>query len=803
MLLNYFKIAFRNLVKYKGFTFINLFGLAIGLTAGILIMVYVLDELSFDNFHEKSARLYRVNTLFQTDGALGGSNETNGWPIGKVLEKDFPEVEAVLYTRNAFFLTINHEDKRMREKMHFATPEFFKLFSFPLMKGNPQKALTEPYSVVISEDMEKKYFPGGDALNKTLVMVDTLNMVVTGVMKNIPSNSHIQADMIVSFSTYTAIETSFSYEDGWGNINMRNYLLLKEGTDFENFSAKAKNIYMDRAGQMMKDWGVSAFVMFEPMERIYLHSKSGNGMGPLGSIDRVYLMAGIAAFVILLACINFINLATARSVHRAKEVGLRKVVGSSRNGLIAQFLSESFILTVFSLIVSIGIVIVLMPYFNQLIGKNYELVSLINLSIIASIALLVLLVGLLAGYYPAWIISALKPTEVLKGKMQTSSRGIQLRRTLVVFQFVISAGLVSGTWIVIDQLTFMQKQNLGFDKEQVIVLNGSRIRSFSESTKETFKDQLSALAMVDKVTYANALPGSSGWQGQVAYPEGKSGEDAVSVEYMSVDENYLELLGLKLIAGRGFDKQREADLKEGLILNETAVTAFGWTSPEDAIGKKITSPSGTPAGEVIGVVKDYHQEGLQQKIGPVAMAYAPQFSYLYAIKYKAANTQDIIASLQNLWASTFAGYDFDYFFLDQNFEAQYQAETRLANVLSLFAIVTMVIAAIGLLGLVSFMVVARTKEIGVRKILGADVFSITTLLTKEFVMLIVIANLIAIPLVWYFADQWLQVFAFRTTVNPLLFVGTMVIALTATLLIVGAQTIRAANANPVNSLRSE
>ncbi|MCU0368653.1 MAG: ABC transporter permease [Cyclobacteriaceae bacterium] len=803
MLLNYFKIAFRNLVKYKGFTLINLFGLAIGLTAGILIMVYVLDELSFDNFHEKSARIYRVNTTFQTDGSLGGSNETNGWPIGKVLEKDFPEVEAVLYTRNAFFLTINHEDKRMHEKMHFATPEFFQMFSFPLIKGNSQKALTEPYSVVISEDMEKKYFPGGDALNKTLVMVDTLHMVVTGVMKKIPSNSHIQADMIVSFSTYTALETSFSYDDGWGNINMRNYVLLKEGTDFENFSAKAKNIYMDRAGQMMKEWGVSAYVSFEPIERIYLYSKSGNGMGPLGSIDRVYLMAGIAAFVILLACINFINLATARSVHRAKEVGLRKVVGSSRNGLIAQFLSESFVLTLLSLIVSIGIVLILMPYFNQLIGKNYELISLVNLSILASIAMLVLLVALLAGYYPAWIISALKPTEVLKGKMQTSSRGIQLRRTLVVFQFVISAGLVSGTWIVIDQLTFMQKQNLGFDKDQVIVLNGARIRSFSESTKETFKDQLAALAMVDKVTYANALPGSSGWQGQVAYPEGKSGEDAVSVEYMSVDENYLELLGLELIAGRGFDKQREADLKEGLIVNATAVTAFGWTSPEEAIGKKITSPSGTPAGEVIGVIKDYHQEGLQQKIGPVAMAYAPQFSYLYAIKYKAANTQDVISSLQNLWASTFAGYDFDYFFLDQNFEAQYQAEKRLANVLSLFAIVTMVIAAIGLLGLVSFMVVARTKEIGVRKILGADVFSITTLLTKEFVMLIVIANLIAIPLVWYFADQWLQVFAFRTTVNPLLFLGTMVIALTATLLIVGAQTIRAANANPVNSLRSE
>jgi putative ABC transport system permease protein len=804
MLRNYIKIAFRSLLKFKGFTFINLLGLALGLTSGILIMLYVLDELSFDQFHEKSARLYRVNTVFQsTDSGGGGSNETNGWPVGKILEKDFPEVEAVLYTRNASFLMINQVDKRIRQKMHFATPEFFSLFSFPLLKGNSQKVLSDPYAVVISEDMEKKFFPDGDALNKTLVMGDTLNFMVTGVMANIPCNSHIQADMIISFSTYMALDQSFSYEDGWGNINMRNYLLLKEGTDVNNFSSKAKNIYMERAGEMMKNWGVSAYVEFEPMDKIYLHSKSGNGMGPLGSIDRVYLMTGIAAFVILLACINFINLATARSVYRAKEVGLRKVVGSSRQGLIAQFLSESFVLTIISLMLSLGLVIAVMPLFNQLIGKNYQILSLANISMVAGVALLVLLVAFLAGYYPAWILSALKPIEVLKGKMQTTARGIQLRRSLVVFQFVISVGLVSGTWIVIDQLTFMQKQNLGFDKDEVVVINTSRINSSNSRAFETFKEQLSSLAMVEKVSYTNALPGKQGWVGQIAYPEGKSGDDAVSVEYISVDENYLDVLGLELIAGRGFDKQRAADLKDGLILNEAAVSIFGWTSPEEAIGKKITSPSQTPQGEVIGVVKNYHQQGLQQKVGAITLDYAPEYSYFYAVKYKASNTQDVINSLKSLWSATFTGYDFDYFFLDENFETQYQAEKQLANVLSLFALLTMLIAAIGLLGLVSFMVVARTKEIGVRKVLGADVFSITKLLTKEFVMLIVVANLIAIPVVWYFAAQWLQAFAFRAAINPLLFVGTLAIALTTTLLIVSVQTIRAAVAYPVKSLRYE
>jgi putative ABC transport system permease protein len=804
MLTNYIKIAFRSLLKFKGFAMINLLGLALGLTAGILIMIYVLDELSFDQFHENKARLYRINTIFQSGDSGGGSmNETNGWPIGKILEKDFPEVASVLYTRSASFLTINHNDKRIRQKMHFATPEFFAMFSFPLIKGNSTTALSAPFTVVISEDMEQKYFPGGDALNKSLVMADTLNFMVSGVMKNIPSNSHIQADMIVSFSTYQTLEPSFSFDDGWGNINMRNYVLLKEGVDFLNFSQKTKNIYMERAGEMLKNWGVSAYVDYEPIDKIYLHSKSGNGMGPLGSIDRVYLLAGIAAFVILLACINFINLATARSVYRAKEVGLRKVVGSSRSGLIIQFLSESVVLTALSLIVALGLVFLLMPLFNQLLAKNYQLLSLASFSIIIGILLLVGLVALFSGYYPAWVLSSLKPTEVLKGKLHSSARGIQLRRLLVIFQFVISVGLISGTWIVIDQLTFMQQQDLGFNKDEIIVINAARVNAANPLVFDTFKDQVKNLVMIETVSYTNAFPGKQGWAGQVAFPEGKTGDDAVSVEYISIDENYLDALGLELIAGRGFDKQRPADLEDGLILNEAAVELFGWTSPEAAIGKKIISPSQTPQGEVIGVVKNYHQQGLQQQIGAITMDYAPEHSYFYAVKYKAANTQELIGSLKEIWSSTFIGYDFDYFFLNENFESQYQAEQRLANVLSLFAILTMTIAAIGLLGLVSFMVVARTKEIGVRKVLGANVVSITTLLTKEFVVLIIVANLIAVPLVWYVADQWLQTFAFRTSMNPLLFAGTMAIALTATLLIVGAQAVKAAMTDPVKSLRYE
>jgi len=803
MLYNYLKIAFRSLLKFKAYSSINLVGLALGLTAGILIMIYVLDELSFDKFHVNGDRIYRVNTvILAAESGSEGANETNGWPIGKILEKDFPEVEQVLYTRSASFLLVNKEDKRIREKIHFASQEFFTMFSFPLIKGNAANVLNEPNSIVISQEMEEKYFPGEDALNKTLVLADTLNMLVTGVMQ-IPANSHIQADMIVSFSTYEKINRDFSFESGWGNINMRNYVLVQEGIDFNSFASKAKDIYMNRAGEMIKNWGVTAYVKFEPLGEIYLNSKSGNGMGPMGSMDRVYLVSGIAIFVILLACINFVNLATARSVYRAKEVGLRKVVGSSQKGLIAQFLSESFVLTMLALLLAFGLLGFCLPFFNQLIGKNYELASLTNFSIVTGIITLVIVISLLAGYYPALIMSALKPAEVLKGKMQTSYRGVRLRRILVVFQFVISVGLVTGTWIVLDQLSFMQKKNLGFDKDEIIVVNAAPANSPNPNGFEIFKAQLSSVAMIDGVTYTNSIPGHPGWMGQVAYPEGKTGDDAVSVEYMAVDEMYLDVLGLELIAGRGFDLQRENDLGEGLILNEEAVAAFGWASPAEAIGKKITSPSNSPAGEVIGVIKNYHQFGLQQKIGPMTLDYAPANSYLYAIKYKAANTEQLISSVQQLWSKNFPGYDFNYFFLDQDFEQQYQSETRLANVFAIFASVTMVIAMIGLLGLVSFMVVARTKEIGVRKILGADVFSITKLLSEEFIMLVVIANLIAFPLTWYAANEWLTTFAFRMQVNPWLFVGTMLLALGFTLVVVSIQTIKAALTDPVKSLRYE
>ncbi len=803
MLINYFKIAWRSISRFKGYTAINLVGLALGLTAGILILLYVTDELSYDRFHEKRDRVYRVDTEFSA-AETGDSEEAydaNGWPVGAVLRRDYPEVEAVLYTKNASFLPVTHEGKQIYERSHFASNEFFEIFSFPLVKGNAQTALTEPYTVVINETLAQKYFPGADPLNATLTIADTLSFLVTGVMKDIPSNSHIQTSMLLSFPSYTNLDRSFNYDDGWGNINARNYVLLREGADYEHVRNKLRNIYFDNAGEMLKSWGVSAYGKLQPLSTLYLTADS-NGMGPLGSLERVYLLSGIVAFVILLACINFINLTTARSVYRAREVGLRKVVGSSRQGLIKQFLSESFVLTLFSFVLAAALVTLMLPLFNTLIGKQYTLSALTTLPVLGGTAALIVVIAFLSGYYPALVMSKMRPADVLKGKLQHSTKGVNLRRGLVVFQFMISFGLVMGTMVILNQLSFMQKQELGFAKDEIIVINASRAVS-SANGFETFKAALKSMAIVDDVTYANAVPGRTGWSGQVAYPEGKSGEAAVSVEYMAVDEDYISTLGLNLIAGTGFDPKFPAHYGEGLVLNETAVSMFGWASPADAIGKKITSPSGYPAGEVIGVVRDYHQFGLKQKIGPVVMDYNPESSYLYAIRYKAADTEQLIASMQELWGKHFPGKEFNYFFLDDDFERQYQSEQRLVSVFVVFAVVTIVIALVGLLGLVSFMVASRTKEIGVRKVLGGDVMSITGLLSKEFIVLVGVANLIAAPMVWYFASSWLENFAWRVDISPLLFIGTFLLAILITSVTVSFQTIRAAMGNPVNSLRYE
>lgn len=810
MLSHYLKIALRSLAKHKGYASINLIGLALGLAVGMLVLLYVIDESSFDQFHTKADRIYRVGTdmVDIKSGSLNGAIEGNGWPIGKLLLRDFPEVEKVVYIRNGSNLQVNHDGRRFDERIFYAGPEFFELFDFELVMGNGSTALSKPFQVVLTESLAKKYFGNDDALGKTLTLADTLLFEVSAVMKDVPSQSHMQFGMLLSFATHESLNRWFSYDGGWGNLNVRNYVLLRTGADPGTLFEKARNLYMTYVKEDMEKWGMYMYVGFEPLKDVYLKTKRGNGMGPVGSIDRVYIVAGIAAFVILLACINFINLATARSTYRSKEVGLRKVVGSTRQVVIRQFLGESFLITLLSFMIALALIGIALPMFNQLLDKNYTLGMFANQWVVVGTFGLIALITFLSGYYPAILMSSLRPAEVLKGAFQSSRRGIQLRRFLVVFQFTISAALIICTFVVMSQLDYMQNCDLGFSGNQIVVVDADQVthRGGEGVAKEggnVFKNELLALSSIESVTFTNALPGRPGWVGQWAHAEERSSEESIGMEYMSIDEDYLKTLGLGLVAGHNFDPAMVAELEEGLIINETAVTQLGWGTPENAIGKKIDSPSKHPAGTVIGVVKDYHQFGLQEKIYPMAMDYNPQYSRYYAIRFKTTGTADLIADLESLWKKYNDGYDFKYFFLDENFARQYQSEHRLANIFTLFSGVTILIAVIGLLGLVSFMVVSKTKEIGIRKVLGADVSSITGWLSKEFVLLVVIACVVACPLAWYFSDQWLQEFAYRTSVNPMIFLFTLVVALGVTVMAVSFQTIRAAMADPVKSLRYE
>lgn len=797
MLRNYFKIAFRNLKRFKAYTLINLLGLALGLTVGVLILLFVTDELSYDQFHAHKDRIFKI----ATKNVKGGTMETNAWPVGLKLQ-ELPEVEKVLYAKKSSMM-VKYEGHRYEHEIFYASPEFFDIFSFEMVEGDPHKALVAPYSMVITESMKKRYFGNDLVLGKTLTLQDSIDFNITGVIKDVPNQSHIQFDMLLSFATWIKMG-DIHLNGGWGNFNVKNYVMLKENTNAAAFAHKAAGIYMDKdfAGDKFRELGMEFEVKCIPLSDVYLKSDVSNGFGSKGSLERVYLVSGIAIFVILLACINFINLTTARSIYRAKEVGLRKIVGSTRGALLRQFLSESFILTLLSFVLAALFVDLLLPFFNHLISKQYDLLALFNGQIVLGAIVLIAFVTLFSGFYPAWVLSSYRPVEVLKGRMQTSSRGVRLRRFLVIFQFFISGGLVVATLLVLQQLDYMRNTDLGFDKEQILVLDATRVpRSASHAA---LKNGLQSLATVENVSFTNALPGRPGWLGQWAYPEKQEDSQQVDTEYMAVDENYISTLGLELVAGNNFDLKSPSQLNDGVIINETTVKEMGWQTPEKALGHHIVSPSGYPEGTVIGVVKDFHGLGLQENIWPQVMDYqSEKFGRYYAIRFTTGSTASLVREANELWEKYMGDYTYEYFFLDEDFDKQYKSEEQLMTVFIVFASITVIIAVIGLLGLVSFVVLARTKEIGIRKVLGANVMGLASLLSREFTILVVLANLIVIPVVWYFGNQWLDNFAYRMEINPMVFIMSLAIMLAIAVITVSVQTIKAAMTNPVDVLKNE
>ena len=795
MIKNHIHIVLRQFRRHKGFAAINLGGLAVGLAACLLIGLYVQDELAFDWFHEKGSRIYR----------LGGASV--GWPYGRLIESEYPEVEDVVYMRTYPTYSIQQGGNHYFERMFYADEGFFSLFDFPFVEGNPETALEEPQSLVLSDTLARKFFGRAAALNKILLLgEDSLPFTIKGVV-DVPRRSHIQFDVLLSFDTLRVTYPEMFEEEmaqGWLDLNVINYVLLREGADARALQSKIRDLPQKHAGEYLERWGATYHLSLEPFNDIYLRSDNGNWLGPKSDIAYVYLLIFVGVFLLVIACVNFVNLSTARSMERAKEVGLRKVVGSTRGALVRQFLAESLAMCLLALVLALGLAVVFLPYFNSLAAKMFTLRDLLIPQMAGILFILVLGVGILAGLYPALSLSSFQPAESLKGRFMTGRRGAKLRKALVVFQFALSGALIIGTFVMLSQLRYMQVQDLGFDAEQVMVLDARRAPGQEMSRRiDVFKQELAAHPAVQMVSSTGAVPGRSGWRGQISFPEGWAKNKSISLEYVPVDFNFIGTLGLKLAAGRDFDRSFATDKGTAVIINEEAVAAAGWESAQAAIGKGFASPgSGKPEGQVIGVVEDFHQHGLREPIGPMMFGIRSPNS-LFALRFHAAEAASVVAHIKKTWSRFFAGYPFDFFFLDEDFAREYGQEQRLMRIFATFTILTILIAALGLFGLSAYSLQQRTKEIGVRKMLGASVIDIAALLSRDFLKLVFIAFVIAAPAGYFSMQRWLQSYAYRTGIGIGIFLGGAALMMMVALVTISYQAVKAALTDPVKSLRYE
>lgn len=795
MFKNHIHVVLRQFRRHKGFAAINLGGLAVGLAACLLIGLYVQDELAYDRFHEKGSRIYR----------LGGASV--GWPYGRLIESEYPEVEDVVYMRTYPSYSIEHGENHYFERMFYADNGFFRLFDFPFVEGDPETALAEPNALVLSDTLARKLFGQGKALDQTLLLgEDSLPCTVKGVV-DVPRRSHIRFDALLSFDTLRVVNAEmFEAEmaQGWLDLNVINYVLLREGADVQALASKIRNLPQKHAGEYLQRWGSTYQLGLEPFNDIYLRSDYGNWLGPKSDIAYVYLLIFVGVFLLFIACVNFINLSTARSMERAKEVGLRKVVGSTRGALIRQFLVESLVMCLLALVLALGLAVVFLPYFNNLAAKTFTVHDLLIPQMAGVLFVLVSGVGILAGLYPALSLSSFRPVESLRGRFMTGRRGVRLRKALVVFQFALSGALIIGTFVMLSQLRYMQRQDLGFDAQQVIVCDARRAPGRELSSRiDVFKNELAAHPAVQLVSSTGAVPGRNGWRGQLSFPEGWAKNKSVSLEYIPVDFDFIKTLGLKLVAGRDFDPSFATDKDTAVIINEEAVAVVGWESPQAAVGKGFTSPgSRKPEGRVIGVVEDFHQHGLREAIGPMMFGIRSPNS-LFAMRFHAAEAASVVAHMKKTWSRFFAGYPFDYFFLDEDFAREYGQEQRLMRIFGTFTILTILIASLGLFGLSAFSLQQRTKEIGVRKMLGASIVDIAALLSRDFLKLVFVAFVIAAPVGYFAMQQWLRNYAYRTGVGIGIFLGGAALMMSVALVTISYQAVKAALSDPVKSLRYE
>lgn len=811
MLKNYFKIAYRNLWRNKVFSAINIFGLAIGIATCLVIMLFVAHELSYDRFHEKADRIVRV--VFR--GSVQGEqmNEAHVMPpVAQALLADYPEVQEATRLRWMGSPKITYGDKTFRKNsLAFADSNFFQVFTLPLLQGDPATALVRPNTLVISQTTARNYFGNEDPIGKVLHFGDWKeSFTVSGVMADIPANSHFQTDILASMGSFPDAR-----DPSWMVSEFYTYLVLPAGYDYKKLEAKLPQVVEKYMGpQLQQAMGISLAqfqeagnslgLFLQPLTSIHLHSDLMSALEPGGDIRYVYIFSAIALFMLLIACINFMNLSTAGASKRAKEVGVRKVLGSGQGQLVGQFLTESTMLSLLALLLALVFVKAALPIFNELSGKSLSLQWGSNLWLLPGLLGFGLLVGILAGSYPAFFLSSFKPVAVLKGSISSAAGGrgkksLSLRSGLVIFQFCISIALIIGTTVVYQQLQYIQNKKLGYEKDQVLVLPEGWLLG---KHAEVFRQLLLQDPRVVSVSISGYLPAGPSWNNNFfVFPNDDASRGVKTLRY-EIDDQYIPTLGIEMVTGRNFSTAFGAD-STGIILNETAAKALGWE--QDALGHTLTSS--TNDGErhsfrVIGVVKDFHFKSLHERIAPLVMVRGNANGSVIA-KVATEDVSGLLASVKEKWTELSGGEPFDYSFLDERFSQTYESERRVGSMLSIFAGLTIFVACLGLFGLATFTAEQRTKEIGIRKVLGADVTDIVALLSKDFLKLVLIAALIAFPLAWWAMHKWLEDFAYRIDIPLWAFLAASVIAMLLAFLTIGYRAVKAARANPVKNLRTE
>ncbi len=806
LLWNYVKIVLRKIKRQKGYSFINITGLAIGMACCIIMVLYIHSELSFDTFHEHADRIYALGVQSEREGYEFRGTASNA-TAAEVLQNEYPEVaQAVRYGYKPE-TSFAYEDKRFTlGTVLYADENVFKVFTWPMIQGNPDSALSAPHTIVITEETAGLCFGESNPIGKILKFGEEEAFVVTGVVKDVPDNSWINFDALCSFKTLYTQESLKPLLTDWLSHNYRTYLLLKEGIRAPDLERKFPALLERFAGDEMRARGATESLFLHPLRQLYLNPP-WTSRGP---IFYVYIFSLVAVLVLLIACFNFMNLSTARSATRAHEVGMRKVLGASRKSLIGQFFSESLFFSFFSLLLAVMLVQLILPSINSLTGRQLNLLDVGEWPwLILGFISLTLFVGLAAGGYPALLLSRFIPMKVLRGNLGSDKPNLKLIRGLVVLQFVISIALVICTAIIVRQLFFLQKTDTGFDKENVVVIpaNDEVIRKSLGAVKEELKKNLNIIS----VAASSTIPGW-GYPNNIKIPEGHSESEAVLMDEINADHDFLPTLGIELVAGRNFSKEFAADELRSVLINETAAKEFGWEYP---VGKTIKSNDPRKAGgqykemTVIGVVKDFHLRTVTQRIEPVFIGCDPDYPRPYnymdviSVKIKPDDTASTLDFLKRQWEKIFPGFPFAHYFMDDIFGAQFLQMERSRKILSYFSLLAIFVACLGLYGMASFSAVQRTKEIGIRKVLGSTIPGIIRLLGKELIGLILLANVVAWPLSFFAMTQWIRNFPYRTKIGIEVFAASSLVVLFIGLLTVSFQAVKAARANPVDSLRYE